>query len=418
MRRNVYSSRRKSNSTNLFATDVEEILNPNVITTKNANQKTVKNIGIQIYSYETRGNSMTTEIQSQKTIIKNWGYKATNVYIEKYYKFPSFLIQNSKYSKMKDSSKIAYMLFKNEFRRALHEKWIDDDGLLYLEFTQADLMDKLNCYQGKVKNILNELETYNLISVVKGEFNPKTKKNEKNKYYLLQPEISADDLFIQNSFDDDLSENIDNSTSYRDAEIARREKTAETLDNTGNAEIARREKTAETLDNTGNAEIAQDYYINKPLDTNRHNIDTEKDRLQDQLLLDNFETIMTNESIATFVPERVLNLIKTFSSSYSEAQKTVQTIHNAKKKAEKESGISIVFEELDSYYVNAEQELYTTLLKAYQKLKTEKVENIQNLIFVYVKNWFIEKPITAKLANERRKESGSIPPVSVKNWLE
>lgn len=48
-----------------------------------------------------------------------------------------------------------------------------------LEFTQADLMDKLNCYQGKVKTILNELETYNLISVVKGEFNPKTKKNEK-----------------------------------------------------------------------------------------------------------------------------------------------------------------------------------------------------------------------------------------------
>ncbi|BDP79017.1 hypothetical protein EfmAA242_32450 (plasmid) [Enterococcus faecium] len=58
---------------------------------------------------------------------------------------------------------------------------------------------------------------------------------------------------------------------------------------------------------------------------NRHNIDTEKDRLQDQLLLDNFETIMTNDSIATFVPERVLNLIKIFSSSYSEAQKTVQT---------------------------------------------------------------------------------------------
>ncbi|EOS8077487.1 replication protein RepA, partial [Enterococcus faecium] len=150
----------------------------------------------------------------------------------------------------------------------------------------------------------------------------------------------------------------------------------------------------------------------------RHNIDTEKDRLQDQLLLDNFETIMTNDSIATFVPERVLNLIKTFSSSYSEAQKTVQTIHNAKKKAETESGISIVFEELDSYYVNAEQELYTTLLKAYQKLKIEKVENIQNLIFVYVKNWFIEKPIAAKVFSEKRLNSESSPHTITKDWLE
>lgn len=357
---------------------------------------------------------MSTEFQSQKMIIKNWGYKATNVYIEKYYKFPSFLIQNSKYSKMKDSSKIAYMLFKNEFRRALHEKWIDDDGLLYLEFTQADLMDKLNCYQGKVKNILNELETYNLISVVKGEFNPKTKKNEKNKYYLLQPEISADDLFIQNSLDDDLSENIDNSTSYRDAKIARREGTAETLDNTGNAEIARREKNAETLDNTGNAEIAQDYYINKSLDTNRHLKDTQSDQLQNQILLDNFVEIMKDDSINTFVPEKVLNLIKTFSNSYEEAQQTVTTIHNAKHKAEELEKTVVVYEELESYGIDADKGLYMTLLKAYQKQKTEKVNNLQNLIFVYVKNWFAEKAIAAKL--QKYSESRT-PKVSTENWL-
>ena len=331
---------------------------------------------------------MSTEFQSQKMIIKNWGYKATNVYIEKYYKFPSFLIQNSKYSKMKDSSKIAYMLFKNEFRRALHEKWIDDDGLL------------------------------NLISVVKGEFNPKTKKNEKNKYYLLQPEISADDLFIQNSFDDDLSETIDKSTSSRNAEIARREETAKTLDNTGNAEIARREKTAETLDNTGNAEIAQDYYINKSLDTKRHLKDTETDQLQNQVLLDNFVEIMKEDSINTFVPEKVLSLIKTFSNTYEEAQQTVTTIHNAKHKAEELEKTVVVYEELESYGIDADKGLYMTLLKAYQKQKTEKVNNLQNLIFVYVKNWFVEKAIAAKLANEQRETFNELPTVSTENWLE
>ena len=343
---------------------------------------------------------MSTEFQSQKMIIKNWGYKATNVYIEKYYKFPSFLIQNPKYSKMKDSSKIAYMLFKNEFRRALHEKWIDDDGLLYLEFTQADLMDKLNCYQGKVKTILNELETYNLISVVKGKFNPKTKKNEKNKYYLLQPEISADDLFIQNSFDDDLSETIDKSTSSR------------------NAEITRREETAKTLDNTGNAEIAQDYYINKSLDTKRHLKDTETEQLQNQVLLDNFVEIMKEDSINTFVPEKVLSLIKTFSNTYEEAQQTVTTIHNAKHKAEGLEKTVVVYEELESYGIDADKGLYMTLLKAYQKQKTEKVNNLQNLIFVYVKNWFIEKAIAAKLANEQRETFNELPTVNTENWLE
>ncbi|MGC3596037.1 replication protein RepA, partial [Enterococcus faecium] len=80
--------------------------------------------------------------------------------------------------------------------------------------------------------------------------------------------------------------------------------------------------------------------------------------LPEQFVLAIFVTIMTNDSIATLIPELVLKLIKTFSSSYSEAHKTVQTIHIGKKKAESVIGISISFEELDSYYVNAEQEIY------------------------------------------------------------
>ncbi|MBG0373448.1 replication protein RepA, partial [Enterococcus faecium] len=57
-------------------------------------------------------------------------------------------------------------------------------------------------------------------------------------------------------------------------------------------------------------------------------------------------------------------------------------------------------------------------LKAYQKQKTEKVNNLQNLIFVYVKNWFVEKAIAAKLANEQRETFNELPTVSTENWLE
>ncbi|MFF6425035.1 replication protein RepA, partial [Enterococcus faecium] len=69
-------------------------------------------------------------------------------------------------------------------------------------------------------------------------------------------------------------------------------------------------------------------------------------QLQNQVLLDNFVDIMKEDSINTFVPENVLNLIKTFSSSYSEAQQTVQTIHNAKRKAEELEQTIVVYEEL------------------------------------------------------------------------
>nr|AAO52838.1 putative replication protein RepA [Enterococcus faecium] len=76
-------------------------------------------------------------------------------------------------------------------------------------------------------------------------------------------------------------------------------------------------------------------------------MDTETDQLQNQVLLDNFVDIMKEDSINTFVPENVLNLIKTFSSTYEDAQKTVQTIHNAKKKAEELEQTVVVYEELD-----------------------------------------------------------------------
>jgi len=35
------------------------------------------------------------------------------------------------------------------------------------------------------------------------------------------------------------------------------------------------------------------------------------------------------------------------------------------------------------------------MLKAYQKGKTEEVNNLSNLIFIYVKNWFKEKAAPA-----------------------
>ncbi|HAD3920563.1 TPA_asm: replication initiator protein A [Salmonella enterica subsp. enterica serovar Typhimurium] len=305
-------------------------------------------------------------------------FKADRVYNELFYQFPKVFIVSDEYKKMKDSTKIAYMLLKARLEIAISKRQIDEEGNVYFTYTTNELCRVLNCQKQKAIAIKKELESFGLLLQKQMGFNKQLGKNNPNRLYLAELKVSENDIYLLEKFDRENRENVDKSEGM---------------------------KIIPELNNN-------------ILDTNRHNIDTEKDRLQDQLLLDNFETIMTNDSIATFVPERVLNLIKIFSSSYSEAQKTVQTIHNAKKKAEIESGISIVFEELDSYYVNAEQELYTTLLKAYQKLKTEKVENIQNLIFVYVKNWFIEKPIAAKVSSEKRLNYESSPSTITKDWLE
>ncbi len=338
--------------------------------------------------------------------------KANRAYNELYYQYPKVFIESDTYKELSEGAKIAYMLLKARSELAIIKNQIDEQGNLYFEFTGKELANMMNCSERRITSIKKELEDFGLLKQVPMGFNKTTGKNEKNRLYLAELEVSNQDVYLMQKREN-YDQTLDNSGLAEFATQSKEAKTSESLDNSGLAEFATHSKSSQSLDNSGLAKSAKELNNNN-LDTNRHNLDTEKDQLQDQLLLDNFETIMKDNSIATFVPDRVLSLIKTFSSSYNEAQKTVQTIHNAKAKAEKDAQTKIIFEDLDIYGLNAEQELYQTLLKAYQKQKTEKVENIQNLIFVYVKNWFMENPIAAKQQAESSKE---LPKVPLHDWL-
>ncbi|HAP7945070.1 TPA: replication protein RepA, partial [Enterococcus faecium] len=317
------------------------------------------------------------------------------------------------YMDLSNDAKIAYMLLKDRFDYSVKNNWVDSDDNIFFIFTVEELMKLLQCREGKVSKIKKELEKAGLLKQKRGRVNKRDGKIESmpNLLYLGKPEVTNQDVFK-------IMEEEDNTDSTVIAKIANTAKPRKINDSTVIAKIANTAKSSHIKDSTVIAKIADNLFYSNSIDTNRHIIDTETDQLQNQVLLDNFVDIMQEDSINTFVPENVLNLIKTFSSSYSEAQQTVQTIHNAKKKAEELEQTIVVYEELESYGIDADKGLYMTLLKAYQKQKTEKVNNLQNLIFVYVKNWFVEKAIAAKLANEQRETFNELPTVSTENWLE
>ncbi|HAQ0171772.1 TPA: replication initiator protein A [Enterococcus faecium] len=340
-------------------------------------------------------------------------YKSKEIYREKYYQMPKVFFTNEKYMDLSNDAKIAYMLLKDRFDYSVKNNWVDSDDNIFFIFTVEELMKLLQCREGKVSKIKKELEKAGLLKQKRGRVNKRDGKIESmpNLLYLGKPEVTNQDVFK-------IMEEEDNTDSTVIAKIANTAKPRKINDSTVIAKIANTAKSSHIKDSTVIAKIADNLFYSNSIDTNRHIIDTETAQLQNQVLLDNFVDIMQEDSINTFVPENVLNLIKTFSSSYSEAQQTVQTIHNAKKKAEELEQTIVVYEELESYGIDADKGLYMTLLKAYQKQKTEKVNNLQNLIFVYVKNWFVEKAIAAKLANEQRETFNELPTVSTENWLE
>ena len=341
-------------------------------------------------------------------------YKSKEVYREKYYQMPKVFFTNEKYLNLSNDAKITYVLLKARFDYSVQNNWVDSEDNIYFIYTIEELMRLLNCREGKISKIKKELEAAGLLKQKKGRIKKANGKIETtpNLLYLGKPEVTSEDVFKINE-EERLIPNPVN------AKIANTEKDDDIKVIPVNAKIANTEKASDTNSSPVNAKIADNIlYSNNSLDTNRHNIDTDKDQLQDQLLLENFVDIMTDSSFDTFIPTNVLKLIKTFSNSYSEAQQTVKTIHNAKHKAQESKNTIIVYEEIEYYGVDADKGLYMTLLKAYQKQKTEKVDNLQNLIFIYVKNWFAEKAIPAKLAHEKNAETNSLPAVNLENWLD
>ncbi|EMW6456232.1 replication initiator protein A, partial [Enterococcus faecium] len=293
-------------------------------------------------------------------------YKSKEIYREKYYQMPKVFFTNEKYMDLSNDAKIAYMLLKDRFDYSVKNNWVDSDDNIFFIFTVEELMKLLQCREGKVSKIKKELEKAGLLKQKRGRVNKRDGKIESmpNLLYLGKPEVTNQDVFK-------IMEEEDNTDTTVIAKIANTAKPREINDTTVIAKIANTAKSSHIKDSTVIAKIADNLFYSNSIDTNRHIIDTETDQLQNQVLLDNFVDIMKEDSINTFVPENVLNLIKTFSSTYEDAQKTVQTIHNAKKKAEELEQTVVVYEELESYGIDADKGLYMTLLKAYQKQKTE-----------------------------------------------
>ncbi len=318
------------------------------------------------------------------TNIKERGYSYQNSYSELFWKFPQFLLKNKKYKSMKDSSKIAYMLFKDKISLALTNNWIDEDGMIYLIFQQKDLMEMLNCYQGKVKSTLDELKKYGLLEVLRGGFDAKAGKNIANKYYLLQPELEKEDLYL--------------STNTTD----------ETFDKTGYAEIARREKMPETLDNSGYAEIAQvkdNIYINNSLDT-LDTKDTNNEQMRQRTLLDQFHEVQEQ----TFLNKSSLKYIALFSNTIQEAHEKVGTIIRAKNKAEKEYNTVLLGEDY-------QEEIEKCLRRVQHKITTDStIKSPQGLFYKSFYNLFVECVLEKENIKNRNNSKNS--EITLHNWIE
>ena len=309
-------------------------------------------------------------------------YKSKEIYREKYYQMPKVFFTNEVYKSLSNDAKIAYMLLKDRFDNSVKNNWVDSEDNVYFIYTVAELMTLLNCREGKVSKIKKELEAVNLLKQKKGRVKKMNGKIETtpNLLYLGKPNVTSEDVFKINEEQNNVNPVI--------------------------AKIANTEKVNDINENPVIAKIADNLFYTSYLDT-LDTLDTKKEALQQQLLLDQFSEVQEN----TFLSKDSLKFIAAFSNTIQEAHEMVGTIIRAKTKVEKEYNVVLIGEDY-------QDEIDKCLRRVMHKIKTDStVKSPKGLFYKSFYNLFVECAI-AKKSHLNKNSTDNTPEITTHNWVE
>ena len=326
---------------------------------------------------------------------------ANETYRNLYYQLPKVLFTSEFYKNMSNDSKIAYAMLQDRCEYSIQNNWIDQDGHIYFIFTRNELMDILGCKENKIAKIKKELKDKNLLyekrippkKLPTGEF-----KNYPNRLYLGKLEVSATDVYaISNaSYTNEFPESGKNQPSDKHDKIG-------VSFESGKNQRPEESNNTSTLFESGKNQ--PNLYLTNSLDT-IDTIDTEKERLQQQLLLDQFSEVQEH----TFLNKDSLKFIAAFSDTIQEAHEMVGTIIRAKTKVEKEYNVVLIGEDY-------QEEIDKCLRRVMHKIKTDStVKSPKGLFYKSFYNLFVECALEKENIKNRDNSKGS--EITLHNWLE
>lgn len=286
-------------------------------------------------------------------------YQPDDVYGTLFFQFPKVLIYGDKYNKLSSDAKIAYMLLKDKLEFSIKNEWIDEDNYIYFKYSNIALMQIFNYSEKTVIKIKKELESVDLLYQKRMGYNPKTKKNEANRLYLGELELSAEDVYKKEKRARDLATSgTVKSTAYLYKDI---------LDT--------------SLDNIKDTQ---------ELDFSSSNFSEAQLKVQNQDLVKNSKSFLKEGTHELFLSEETINLLQMWCNSPQQLRKMVGIILNAKNAVCKEN------EELGVFFVLEEEALQEKILNTLRRYfnairaKENKITNYENYLFGSMKNMFAE----------------------------
>ena len=80
---------------------------------------------------------------------------------ERFYALPKILFESDLYKEMRLDAKVFYAVLKDRLSLSFKNNWIDEDGNIYLVYSNSNLMKILNCSKSTLLRIKKQLTEIN-----------------------------------------------------------------------------------------------------------------------------------------------------------------------------------------------------------------------------------------------------------------
>ena len=309
---------------------------------------------------------------------------AKRAYEVKFYALPQILLQGEKYKDLSDSAILLYSVLRDRLSYSLSNNWVDENNNVYFIYTNNELKDLRNWSNNKINKIKHELMDANLLYQKHMGFNPRSGKNEPNRLYLADLEVTAKDVYIKR-------EPLKSPEPLGTSGLLKKRNPHDTVSDT-----------SESLGTSGLLKKRQDLDYTNNIDTNRYKIDTQKldfstanfspaeIEAQNRDLVKHANDFLTDEDsgLPVFLEPEAVQLLSFWCRTPQQMRRFIGIILNAKYRVEKDHQDIGVIIPLD------DEELKPLMTKALRRyfnaLRSDEkhIKNVENYLYGTMQNLF------------------------------
>lgn len=211
-----------------------------------------------------------------------------------FYQVPKVLLHGEKYKDLNNDERMMYAVLRDRHRLSLKNKWIDEEGFVFLKYGNPSLCKLFNMSEKTVIKYKKNLVKHGLI------YNRKMGQGNGNRIYILELELTEKDIYKpEKILDEDLE--YEKSISEEKKKKKQEKTQAETIENSKNCKKFSSRTVKSSVLELNNLQPSNNNLNNN--DFNNKSVSQEKDR-QTEL-----EEIKNNSEVFLF-PENVNGLLE------------------------------------------------------------------------------------------------------------